>query len=167
MTGCVSPAADCRRGIFVFYEGENMKMFASLEELKEYIGGRVDDALQGEVTEYIKDVIQQHIVDDVYNAYSPTMYARRYDNNGLLDRWYLEDSYYSTPDVKYLFITSNALENYTGKPILGRMINDSGYPNIFNHEDYPWMHPRPFMDNAREEVIGSGVVQDIIKKAIK
>ena len=38
--------------------------------------------------------------------------------------------------------------------------------NIFNEYDYPWMHPRDFISETLDEIVGSDKLSNILKKAI-
>lgn len=57
----------------------------NLKELEKELYKRINTALDTEVADTVKDVMTDHIIQDVYEVYEPTEYQRRYDDGGLLD----------------------------------------------------------------------------------
>ena len=57
----------------------------NLKELETELYKRINKALDEDVADTVKDVMTDHIISDVYDAYEPVAYQRRYNNGGLLD----------------------------------------------------------------------------------
>lgn len=62
-----------------------MPTFSSLKEMEKYIEIQLQDTMEKEVAETVKDNMHEAIQTSVYGMYSPTYYHRRYDNGGLGD----------------------------------------------------------------------------------
>ena len=123
----------------------------NLKELETELRKRVQNALATNVDGVVKEIMQEHIILDVYDAYDPVVYARklnsiRYNNSGPID----EDNIVSnlngdlslsvksvTLDDKYIGIHKyNKSEGYTSvptvrhnynKPIAGVIETGQGY----------------------------------------
>ena len=57
----------------------------NLKELEKELYKRINTALDTEVADTVKNVMSDHIRDDVYNKYKPEYYIRRGSNGGLAD----------------------------------------------------------------------------------
>lgn len=57
----------------------------SLKELEKELQKRIDIALLNDVYETVRDVMVDHIIEDVYEKYESRYYERRYNDDGLLD----------------------------------------------------------------------------------
>ena len=62
-----------------------MPTFSSLKEMEKYIETQLQNIMENEVAETVKDNMHEAIQTSVYDMYSPTYYTRRYDNGGLGD----------------------------------------------------------------------------------
>lgn len=62
-----------------------MPEFKSLDKLKAYLQGKINDVLLNQTGEYIKELELTYIDELVYNSYTPSMYNRRGDKGGLKD----------------------------------------------------------------------------------
>ena len=60
-----------------------MPTFQSIAEVEQYIKDAINSCMQSEMAEAIKEAEQEAIQQEVYDAYSPTQYKRRYGNGGL------------------------------------------------------------------------------------
>lgn len=128
-----------------------------LEELMVKLQEQVQDVVKNNVVETIKDVETEHIREDVYNTYTPTMYQRRYENDGLIDKENMKEVIKKEDNTISLDITNDTLEN-------------QDYPNadqdyidsiIENGEGYTWKnsqiyqeqpYPRPFTENTYKDL---------------
>ena len=68
--------------------------FNNLNDLLKHIEQDVNDTLENEVAETVKDDLLVSIHNDVYAAYSPEHYKRRMVNGGFSDRSNLEATVY-------------------------------------------------------------------------
>lgn len=136
------------------------KVCKSLKELEKALQEKVDVALLTDVAQIVTEIMQDHIAQDVYDVYSPSMYARRANENGLLDNRNINSSiegntlivenntlgapyYYDSSDKKTKK-SANA-----GEEIAGVIESGRGY------DVSDWEYdgaPRPFIENTREEL---------------
>lgn len=56
-----------------------------MKNLEERITAAASKALSDEVFPLVRDMMQGNIEADVYGAYTPARYKRRYDNGGMID----------------------------------------------------------------------------------
>ena len=145
-----------------------MRMVNSIAELRECMNDKVEDVFRGEVFEHVKETILAHIWSDVYNTYEPEEYVRRYENGGLGDPgeiFYTLDR--NKDGCKMLVSTSATMNGFASRiETLGQRINDTGFPRN-NPPRYIWEFPRPFMDQAYDEVLTSGKIERIFKGVFK
>ena len=136
------------------------KVCKSLKELEKALQEKVDVALLTDVAQTVTEVMQDHIAQDVYDVYNPSRYARRMNENGLLDNRNINSSidgntlivenntlgspYYYDPSDKKIKKSVNAGEEIVGVIESGRGydISDWEYDSV----------PRPFIENTREEL---------------
>lgn len=68
--------------------------FNNLNDLFKHIEKDVNNTLENEVAETVKDDLVVSLHNDVYGAYSPEYYLRRMENGGLSDRSNLKATVY-------------------------------------------------------------------------
>jgi hypothetical protein len=134
-----------------------------LSQLLKKMTQAVNDTLENDVAPVAKEILQESIQENVYQSYAPTYYERR----GVLGS---ADSIVSEMESDgVLSIRNVAVPN---ESVLGTgyspandttfsgWVNDGQVPNIFNDKDYPWMHPRNFIEDAVEKMQTSGEISD-------
>jgi hypothetical protein len=125
-----------------------------LEELMAKLQEQVQDAVKNNVVETIKDVETEHIREDVYNTYTPTMYQRRYEDNGLIDGENMKEVIKKEDNTISLDITNDTLGN--PDPTVGYIdsIIESGegytWKNSEIYQEQPY--PRPFTENTYKDL---------------
>ncbi|MDR1629235.1 MAG: hypothetical protein LBS36_03350 [Oscillospiraceae bacterium] len=132
----------------------------TLEELNKVLRKKITESLKADVFESIKEVEKKHINSDIYDVYEPTWYTRRKSNGGLID-----DSNFIC-DIDESALSLNVInvtppnESVLGTPYdssnktaLLSWIESGSVPNIFNNNDYAWMHPRPFVKNSIDDLL--------------
>lgn len=67
-----------------------MGLSADLAAFEARLDLAIEDALRNEVSEVIKNYIVDSAYDNVYEAYTPEFWSRRYGNGGLLDKKSIE-----------------------------------------------------------------------------
>lgn len=137
------------------------KVCKSLKELEKALQEKVDVALLTDVAQIVTEVMQDHIAQDVYDVYTPCIYVRRADENGLLDSRNINSSikgnmlivenntlgspyFYDPNNKKKIRKSINA-----GKEIAGVIETGIGY------DISDWWYdgiPRPFIENTRDEL---------------
>lgn len=116
------------------------------------------DILMTDVAPVAIDILLKHIKKDIYEAYTPSFYERRYS---LLAR---ENIMYKMIDANTLFITSTAQPN--GK----RGFAPGGFLQMLEEGDLGWWRkgfPRPAITNAQNEVDSSSKIANAISRGRK
>jgi len=148
------------------------KSFTNLQQLEQYLKEKINESLQVEVAEMVKDKISQHTQTDVYDKYDPVFYKRRYfDNGGLGDETRMGSKLVSDGILE---VQDNNDFNHPWAYTHG------GYGDIdtdkslaYNIEfgygdmDEPYNRPRPFIEKTREEIQGKSLHTLTMKKALQ
>lgn len=135
----------------------------NLKQLRKYIEKALQNSLENEVFEMVKDTESRHTVSDVYDVYKPKIYERRDTSGGLGDT---DNIIYDEAKLKNENILSveNATEfnhRYGTKNHgvgLADLIEkgDKRFGGTSDYEyDYPksdYAKPRPFISNTKEEI---------------
>ena len=125
------------------------------------------------VVKEIKDAMIMNIMDKVYNAYTPNMYDRRGDIDGLADRNNIEVKPEPSKGIVVSVQNITMANPYTNDGIsknAGKYLTpiiEDGYPS-----DYGLPSARPFIDETIETLedgyYGFGdTITDAMKKALK
>lgn len=147
--------------------------YNNFSELFKSIKRDIDESLQKDVTNIVKETMSKHIKTDVYDAYKSNAnnkYERRGDNGGLSDT----RNYKS----KINNIDKNSTEIFIYNDTNGT--SQDGYrdivPVIEYGEGYQWEsseiyriqpYPRPFNENTANELKENNVIPDTVKKALR
>ena len=150
-----------------------MAYYSNIKDLFDAAESKIENILVNYVSPVADDIVHKHIVDDIYGAYSPVGAAGYgYERRGQLAS---EDNIqnYIVGDNE-LLVTNEAEpspsiwnDNSGGEP--DRLLYWIEYglvPNYFNYNDYPWMHSRPAIQNAQEEINTSDKIADAIQTGI-
>ena len=157
----------------------------NLKELEKELYKRINTALDTEVADTIKEVMTDHIIRDVYDAWEPQAYMRRYnqsgndigspfddtDNIGLLG----QENIISTIDgdgnlfVQNMTLGSRYYYDATGwhisknaeKPIAGVIETGRGYDVLGNAT------PRPFIQNTHDDLEQNHYHTEAMKRSLK
>ena len=132
----------------------------SLKALEAELYKRVDKALENEVGEYVKDVMQTVIKRDVYDVYTPKMYHRRGEYGGLADQENIntiaEDGVLTVTNTTmaypYLDMEQNTLSQNAGQLLAPIIESGNGY-DYSKWAYYGYGSPRPFMQNTEIELL--------------
>lgn len=148
-----------------------------LDRIRQRILPKIDDALSREVAEAVEQEESQTIRELVYGTYTPKLYRRRGDIDGLADPYNIESSVKSgTLTVRNMTEPnpSGAMDNSrvtTGK-YLDRLI-EYGHGSSGGFYDFPtvganFMKPRPFtaktIEHLRENKAHVDALQDGLKR---
>lgn len=134
----------------------------SLKALEAELYKRVDKALENEVGEYVKDVMQTVIKRDVYDVYTPEMYHRRGEYGGLADQENMnaiaEDGVLTVTNTTmaypYVDMEQNTLSQNAGQLLAPIIESGNGY-DYSKWAYYGYGNPRPFMNNTEIELSNS------------
>lgn len=129
------------------------KEFDEWDDLMNDIKSDIDDVLSKEVFDEVRDIEMEHIQTDVFSQYTPKIYERR-SNGGIDD----PRNIVGYEKKMHLSVVNEAQFNddygtYNHGYGLPQLINDGDSRNGFYY-DFPGVYnaPRPFIDNAVEEV---------------
>lgn len=134
-----------------------MPDFNNLNALYAYIQVQVNDAMEKDVAEEAKRVMEVHIQTDVYNTYTPTDYERTYQ---LME------------DVKSELIDDGTIEIKDTRTENGRDITkiieygvgyDWGYKRNLDEE----IGPRPFVELTAKDLETNKSHVGVLKKALQ
>lgn len=121
-----------------------MPAFNSLSELEKYLNEKINDALKTEVADMARDTMQEHVMSDVYDKYTPSQYVRTGD---------------LYKDILTQMVDNNTLsiENTTKDEESGRLVA----PIVEEGTGYEWKNsriytmqpfPRPFVEETAKEL---------------
>lgn len=145
----------------------------NIKELRKALQEKIDIALLTDVADVVSDVMTDHIAQDVYDAYEPTQYIRRYSPNGLLDpsniTSYVDEHGLvvenNTLGSKYYYIGRKQFvsQNYN-KEIAGVIETGEGYDiHDWEYDDVP----RPFMQNSRDDIVKNHYHTKALKQGLE
>lgn len=153
-----------------------MKVCKNTKELYAEIMKRVNVALDTDVADKVKDVMTDHIIEDVYNVYKPKEYNRRGNNGGLSDP---NNIIATLGDNGELFVQNITL----GSPIVYDSNNNLFYESInsnefitpiietgFGYEFINWKYdgkPRPFIQNTHDDLEQNHYHTEAMKQSLK
>lgn len=131
------------------------KSFTNWSQIEVYLQEKLNDCLQKEVAETVKDELQSSISEVVYGAGTPTKYIRRGfgENGGIADKSSMTTELVSSGVIK---ITPEAERNmnykfagigYDEKKSLAENLVE-GYGN----RQFWWNQSRDFVEEARENL---------------
>ena len=141
----------------------------SLKELEKALQEKVEIALLTDVAETVRDVMLDHIIEDVYEEYTPFEYSRRNNDNGLMDG----NNINASIEGNTLIVENNTLGKpyyREGKELKRSQNADQEIAGVIEtgqgYDIHDWEYdgvPRPFIENTRRELAD----YDWHKKALK
>lgn len=151
-----------------------MPSFDSIKDLEKHINKKIASALKNEVAEKVKDVMQDKVETEVYNAYTshsdhPDKYVRRGEKGGLKSRSNMKESVTDTT----LTVENTTKMKDTGYELAGLVEygNDKGYGE---YDYYPaknsegdFRKPRPFIDETKKSIESTGEHINAMRKGLK
>lgn len=118
--------------------------FTDLSQLEKYLNEKINSALRNEVADTARDTMQEHVMSDVYDKYTPSQYVRTGD---------------LYKDIVTQMVDDNtvSIENVTRDEETGRLVA----PIVESGVGYTWkdsriynMQPfeRPFVENTAKDL---------------
>lgn len=133
--------------------------FKSLDALMGSIKKKIDNALENEVAEIVKETEQQSAIYEVYAVYEPRMYERRGGDGGLGDM----ENMVSTVSGGTLTVTNETSFNSGyGTSNSGSNLDelveygDGGGGHHYDYPDRGFYQPRPFIQKTEESLAAGG-----------
>lgn len=140
-------------GVALFFLGGVRRMAGmSLGEIESKIKFAVKQALQGVCTDYLKEDLAIRASSDVYGAYSPRIYVRRFTLEN--------EAYYQSENMGDMRVGVTPIApfnrlyggNNYGNELAGLMNYGAGWHGYAFDYDAP--NPRPYLDNVVNEWSG-------------
>lgn len=147
--------------------------YKNLKDLFNGVQIAIDDTLENEVFEEVKETELRHIKSDVYAVYKPKDYFRRYEHTGMLDPNNIVimdefgDNTVTNGNLSIVNITSPKSYTADGEATVNKDLPELieyGHENYLNKNptangyDYPYgtdtsfIEPRPFTANTINEL---------------
>ena len=149
----------------------------SASKYKEYMERvykkNLETILKESVEPAARQAMRDTIIKDIYNSYSPTVYERRGDDDGLKDSNNIVSEHNGLRlRVKNIAKPNKSLlgtELYSEpRGLLYRWIDNGEIPNITPYSSYRWrMNRNGITNRIAVNFIHSGQLRDIIKKSLK
>jgi hypothetical protein len=109
-----------------------------------------------------EEVVREQIEEDVYSSYEPVEYTRTkelknsiiHDNPKIKGNVVTTEIKHNTdmigsyPPNQHMSVVDGSSSVHS----IAEIVHEGLAPNIFNDNDYPWMHRRPYMDNAAKKI---------------
>lgn len=134
----------------------------------------IENVLMDEVLDKVREIEIEHIEEDVYSVYQPSIYRRRKKNGGLSD----PENIIGTIEGDMQLVVENITsfnEEYEGRNSgtgLAEMVNDGGnsehdYDYGFRSIEAPYSKSRPFLDNTIEEIENTNSVENTLANGLR
>lgn len=136
-----------------------MPTFKDLKSLNVYLQKQVQEVMEKEVSETVKDVMQEHIQKDVYDKYEPKRYQRLEHNGGLIDR----DNIESRPIRNGIEVEN--VTYHDGKYI--PLVIETGEGYTYEGYGYAYEKPRPFIAETKKDLNKNKQHVQTLKKGLK
>lgn len=148
------------------------EIYDDIDVLLKDLKSDIEDTLLDEVLETVRDIEMEHVQDEVFSVYSPTIYERRL-SGGLDDRENVVGQVKNGVLIVQNDTPFNEGYGTENKGIgLAVMVNDGGtykhdYDYGFRTIEAPFCKPRPFLDNTAEEIERTDDVENALAKGLR
>lgn len=148
------------------------EIYDDIDVLLKDLKSDIEDTLLDEVLETVRDIEMEHVQDEVFSVYSPTIYERR-SSGGLDDRENVVGQVKNGVLIVQNGTPFNEGYGTENKGIgLAVMVNDGGtykhdYDYGFRTIEAPFSKPRPFLDNTAEEIERTDDVENALAKGLR
>lgn len=145
----------------------------NLKELEKELYKRINTALDTEVADTVKNVMSDHIRDDVYNKYKPKYYIRRGSDGGLADTENLNATLGGDGE---LFVQNITLGSKTFYSKHAEGYVPSGNANEFitpiiesgvGYDAWDEAFPRPYVQNTHDDLEQNHYHTEAMKRSLK
>lgn len=142
--------------------------YDNIDTLLKDLKSDIEDTLMDEVLDEVRNIEIEHVEEDVFSVYSPSIYKRRM-NDGLDDPSNIVGEVRDLQlEVDNITEFNNDYGTYNRGIGLAALINDGEGRSGFFY-DYPgeFERPRPFIDNTIEEIEQTNSVESALAKGLK
>lgn len=143
--------------------------YTSIDALEKALNQKINTTLQINVLEQVKKTMIKNIYSEVYDAYNPVLYKRRYQSGGLVDEKNIVGVLLpnQTLEVENVTPYNASADGYdTPEYSLAYAIEYGLIKNIFNDTEYQWNFPRMFM-NATQYELDKGLLKNAFITGLK
>lgn len=136
------------------------KDISTLEKQIEADDDLIKSILLNDIAPIVEDILLHHIQEDIYGAYSPVRYERRYSLTRSIVTKLLDDN--------TILVTSNAQPNlpHHGWSSTG----DGSFLHMLEVGNMGWWKegfPRPAISNAQKEADNNPTIQAVINRRLR
>lgn len=118
----------------------------------------VKEIVETEVNEDILDIYDEEVIR-MYNEYTPSVYERRYDQDGFGDKeFWISDTKARGNNISYKM--TNEAKAVKSRIRLDKIIEEGIY-------DYPGIPERPVYERSMERIEQERVVENTLEKELK
>jgi hypothetical protein len=132
--------------------------FNSIAELEKYLTEKINNALRTEVADESRSVMQEHVMSDVYDKYTPTQYVRTGELYSNILTQMVDDNTLSIEDTRR--------DEETGRLIAPIIESGVGYTwkdsRIYAMQPFP----RPFVENTAKD-LENGKAKQALAQGLK
>lgn len=142
--------------------------YDNIDTLLKDLKSDIEDTLMDEVLDEVRNIEIEHVKEDVFSVYSPSIYERR-STDGIDDPdniiGEVRDMQLEVDNVTEF---DDGYGTYNHGIGLADLINDGERRSGFYY-DYPgeFENPRPFIDNTIEEIERTDSVENTLAKGLK
>lgn len=148
----------------------------NLKDLRKILEKKIEESLDKEVTNTIRDVMLNNIEETVYDTYEPSQYKRRYEKEGLSDpsniggvivngELQVFNATAGNPDI---YINGKRDVSQNDGDYLAPIIEyGKGYDFSSENGNNGYEKPRPFVENTREELKQTKAHVKALKQGLK
>jgi hypothetical protein len=148
----------------------------NMSELEKLINQKIAQALNSEVKETVKTVMQSKVESEVYDAYesgsqSEYKYERRGEDGGLKDR----DNMIGEVKGNTLEVENIAKGKDKANLYLAGLVEYGHHGSVYGGYDYPnvpkdskgdFRDPRPFVEETRKALANGNELKDSVRKGL-
>lgn len=142
--------------------------YDDVDELLNDIKSDIQDTLLDEVLDEVKKIELEHVRDDVFGVYKPSIYERR-SSGGIDDPDNIVGEVYDMRlEVDNVTRFNDGYGTYNHGIGLASLINDGSTSHGYFY-DYPgeFNNARPFIDNTIDEIERTDDVENALAKGLK
>ena len=137
--------------------GVEMSIEADVNLFMKQLDTAISKVLLTDVSEVAKNALREAVYEEVYAAYTPTVYQRQMDSGGLSDK----ENMMATVDVATRTLEVEDIRSDEGANVAAKVEDGYRMPNGV------WMVPRPFHKPAEDKMMASGEAESALESGLK
>lgn len=143
-------------------------IYDDVDDLLRDLKSDIEDTLMDEVLDEVKNIEIEHIEQDVFSVYSPSIYKRRL-NDGIDDLDNIVGEVRGLQlEVDNITEFNNDYGTYNRGRGLADLVNDGEARSGFYYDfDGAFTQPRPFIDNTIDEIEQTNSIENALANGLK